>query len=112
MNSVLIPRVRFACKLTFAILGALVLGFYLQLETPRWSAMTAAIVTSGPALAAGRTLCRCYSSSWFSACYRHFYRLYRGAGDRDCHRPRAGCYAVAVLHLGGRVHLVVIAGAY
>lgn len=53
MNSVLIPRVRFAFKLTFAILGALVLGFYLQLETPRWSAMTAAIVTSGPALAAG-----------------------------------------------------------
>lgn len=53
MNSILIPRIRFACKLTFAILGALVLGFYMQLETPRWAAMTAAIVTSGPAMAAG-----------------------------------------------------------
>ncbi|MEG3132842.1 p-hydroxybenzoic acid efflux pump subunit AaeB [Rouxiella sp. T17] len=46
-------RMRFACKLTFAILGALVFGFYLQLETPRWSAMTAAIVAGGPAMVAG-----------------------------------------------------------
>lgn len=53
MNNQFIPRVRFAFKLTFAILGALVLGFYLQLETPRWSAMTAAIVASGPAMVAG-----------------------------------------------------------
>ncbi|MGV8926742.1 MAG: p-hydroxybenzoic acid efflux pump subunit AaeB [Ewingella sp.] len=53
MNSQFISRVRFGCKLTFAILGALILGFYFQLETPRWSAMTAAIVVSGPAMAAG-----------------------------------------------------------
>jgi len=53
MNSQTFLRMRFACKLTFAILGALVLGFYLQLETPRWSAMTAAIVAAGPALVAG-----------------------------------------------------------
>ncbi len=46
-------RMRFACKLTFAILGALVFGFYLNLETPRWSAMTAAIVAAGPAMVAG-----------------------------------------------------------
>jgi len=46
-------RLRFACKLTFAILGALAFGFYLQLETPRWSAMSAAIVTAGPAFVAG-----------------------------------------------------------
>ncbi|CAM3677889.1 p-hydroxybenzoic acid efflux pump subunit AaeB [Rouxiella silvae] len=53
MNSQTLLRMRFACKLTFAILGALVFGFYLQLETPRWSAMTAAIVAAGPALVAG-----------------------------------------------------------
>lgn len=53
MKSQFIPRVRFGCKLTFAILGALILGFYFQLETPRWSALTAAIVVSGPAMAAG-----------------------------------------------------------
>ncbi|WP_114192526.1 p-hydroxybenzoic acid efflux pump subunit AaeB [Edaphovirga cremea] len=46
-------RLRFAFKLTFAVLFALVLGFHLQLETPRWSAMTAAIVAAGPAFAAG-----------------------------------------------------------
>ncbi|MFZ4833286.1 p-hydroxybenzoic acid efflux pump subunit AaeB [Rouxiella sp. Mn2063] len=46
-------RLRFACKLIFAILGALTLGFYLQLETPRWSAMSAAIVAAGPAFVAG-----------------------------------------------------------
>lgn len=34
MVSPSILRLRFACKLTFAILGALVFGFYLQLETP------------------------------------------------------------------------------
>ncbi|WP_045048323.1 p-hydroxybenzoic acid efflux pump subunit AaeB [Rouxiella chamberiensis] len=53
MVSPSILRLRFACKLTFAILGALVFGFYLQLETPRWSAMTAAIVAGGPAMVAG-----------------------------------------------------------
>lgn len=46
-------RLRFACKLTFAILGALVLGFHFNLVTPRWSVMTAAIVSSSPAMAAG-----------------------------------------------------------
>lgn len=44
---------RFAFKLTFAILLALVLGFHFQLQTPRWSVLTAAIVTADPAFAAG-----------------------------------------------------------
>ncbi|PLR38301.1 p-hydroxybenzoic acid efflux pump subunit AaeB [Chimaeribacter coloradensis] len=47
------PRMRFALKLTFAILFALILGFHLELVTPRWSAMTAAIVVAGPAFVAG-----------------------------------------------------------
>ncbi len=46
-------RCRFAVKLTFAILLALFLGFHFQLETPRWSVLTAAIVAAGPAFAAG-----------------------------------------------------------
>jgi p-hydroxybenzoic acid efflux pump subunit AaeB len=53
MNSMLLLRLRFACKLTFAVLAALVVGFHFQLITPRWSALTAAIVTTGPAFAAG-----------------------------------------------------------
>lgn len=40
-------RWRFAFKLTFAILLALVLGFHFQLQTPRWSVLTAAIVAFG-----------------------------------------------------------------
>lgn len=44
---------RFAVKLTFAILLALFLGFHFQLQTPRWSVLTAAIVAAGPAFAAG-----------------------------------------------------------
>ncbi|MGL9722814.1 p-hydroxybenzoic acid efflux pump subunit AaeB [Sodalis sp. (in: enterobacteria)] len=40
-------RWRFAFKLTFAILLALVLGFHFQLQTPRWSVLTAAIVAAG-----------------------------------------------------------------
>ncbi len=39
-------RCRFAIKLTFAILLALLLGFHFQLETPRWSVLTAAIVAA------------------------------------------------------------------
>ncbi|PVF13247.1 p-hydroxybenzoic acid efflux pump subunit AaeB, partial [Yersinia pestis] len=46
-------RLRFAFKLSFAIVAALFLGFHLQLETPRWSVLTAAIVSAGPAFAAG-----------------------------------------------------------
>ncbi|CAK8743428.1 p-hydroxybenzoic acid efflux pump subunit AaeB [Sodalis praecaptivus] len=40
-------RWRFAFKLTFAILLALVLGFHFQLQTPRWSVLTSAIVAAG-----------------------------------------------------------------
>lgn len=46
-------RLRFAFKLSFAIVLSLFLGFHLQLETPRWSVLTAAIVAAGPAFAAG-----------------------------------------------------------
>ncbi|MFP1770442.1 p-hydroxybenzoic acid efflux pump subunit AaeB [Lonsdalea quercina] len=46
-------RLRFAFKLSFAILLSLMLGFYMQLETPRWAVLTAAIVAAGPAFAAG-----------------------------------------------------------
>lgn len=44
---------RFAFKLSFAVVLSLFLGFHLQLETPRWSVLTAAIVAAGPAFAAG-----------------------------------------------------------
>ncbi|VTR55624.1 p-hydroxybenzoic acid efflux pump subunit AaeB [Serratia fonticola] len=37
----------------FAIVFALFVGFHLNLETPRWSVLTAAIVAAGPAFAAG-----------------------------------------------------------
>lgn len=53
MNGSVLLRLRFPCKLTFAIVMALFLGFHLQLETPRWSVLTAAIVVAGPAFAAG-----------------------------------------------------------
>lgn len=53
MNRLNLPRLRFACKLTFAVVSALLLGFHLQLETPRWSVLTAALVAAGPAFAAG-----------------------------------------------------------
>lgn len=46
-------RLRFAFKLSFAIVLSLFLGFHFQLETPRWSVLTAAIVAAGPAFAAG-----------------------------------------------------------
>ncbi|MEX2954796.1 p-hydroxybenzoic acid efflux pump subunit AaeB [Serratia fonticola] len=53
MNSPTFLRLRFACKLSFAIVFALFVGFHLNLETPRWSVLTAAIVAAGPAFAAG-----------------------------------------------------------
>lgn len=53
MNNPVFIRLRFAFKLSFAIVFALFVGFHLNLETPRWSAMTAAIVAAGPAFAAG-----------------------------------------------------------
>lgn len=53
MNSPTFIRLRFACKLSFAIVFALFVGFHLNLETPRWSVLTAAIVVAGPAFAAG-----------------------------------------------------------
>lgn len=46
-------HLRFALKLVFAVVLALVIGFYFELVTPRWAVMTAAIVTAGPAFAAG-----------------------------------------------------------
>ncbi|PWC20280.1 p-hydroxybenzoic acid efflux pump subunit AaeB [Brenneria roseae subsp. roseae] len=53
MKSPIFVRFRFAFKLSFAIVLSLLLGFHLQLETPRWSVLTAAIVSAGPAFAAG-----------------------------------------------------------
>ncbi len=46
-------HLRFAIKLATAIVLALFIGFHFQLETPRWAVLTAAIVASGPAFAAG-----------------------------------------------------------
>ncbi|CAK9883666.1 MAG: p-hydroxybenzoic acid efflux pump subunit AaeB [Candidatus Erwinia impunctatus] len=46
-------RLRFPVKLTFAILLSLSVGFHFNLETPRWSVMTACIVAGGTAFAAG-----------------------------------------------------------
>lgn len=46
-------HIRFALKLACAIVLALFVGFHFQLETPRWAVLTAAIVTAGPAFAAG-----------------------------------------------------------
>lgn len=56
MNNPTFLRLRFACKLSFAIVFALFVGFHLNLETPRWSVLTAAIVAAGPAFAAGENL--------------------------------------------------------
>ncbi|HCN02528.1 p-hydroxybenzoic acid efflux pump subunit AaeB [Pantoea ananatis] len=44
---------RFPIKLTFALVTALMIGFHLNLETPRWAVMTAGIVAGGTAFAAG-----------------------------------------------------------
>ncbi|MBS0857377.1 MULTISPECIES: p-hydroxybenzoic acid efflux pump subunit AaeB [unclassified Tatumella] len=49
----MVQYLRFPVKLTFAILLALMLGFYCNLETPRWAVMTAGIVAGGQAFAAG-----------------------------------------------------------
>ncbi|MEA1062558.1 p-hydroxybenzoic acid efflux pump subunit AaeB [Erwinia sp. HR93] len=46
-------HLRFAVKLATAVLLALFIGFHFQLVTPRWAALTAAIVAAGPAFAAG-----------------------------------------------------------
>ncbi|WP_342323349.1 p-hydroxybenzoic acid efflux pump subunit AaeB [Kosakonia sp. BYX6] len=51
--SIASQHLRFACKLAFAIVLALFVGFHFQLETPRWAVLTAAIVAAGPAFAAG-----------------------------------------------------------
>ena len=48
-----IQFLRFPVKLTFAVLLALMLGFFCNLETPRWAVMTAAIVAGGQAFATG-----------------------------------------------------------
>ncbi len=53
MQQSLFIRCRFAFKLSFAIVLALFVGFHFDLETPRWSVLTAAIVAAGPAFAAG-----------------------------------------------------------
>ncbi len=45
--------IRFPLKLTFSVLSAMVIGFYLNLEMPRWAIMTAGIVAGGTAFAAG-----------------------------------------------------------
>lgn len=49
----MIEFLRFPVKLTFALVLALMLGFHLNLETPRWAVMTAGIVAGGTAFAAG-----------------------------------------------------------
>ncbi|ORM52200.1 p-hydroxybenzoic acid efflux pump subunit AaeB [Pantoea conspicua] len=49
----MIEFLRFPVKLTFALLAALMIGFHLNLETPRWAVMTAGIVAGGTAFAAG-----------------------------------------------------------
>ncbi|YCI81260.1 p-hydroxybenzoic acid efflux pump subunit AaeB [Enterobacteriaceae bacterium] len=46
-------HLRFAFKLSTAIVLALFVGFHFNLETPRWAVLTAAIVAAGPAFAAG-----------------------------------------------------------
>ena len=49
----MIEFLRFPVKLTFALVAALMIGFHLSLETPRWAVMTAGIVAGGTAFAAG-----------------------------------------------------------
>jgi len=49
----MIQFLRFPVKLTFALVLALMVGFHLNLETPRWAVMTAGIVAGGTAFAAG-----------------------------------------------------------
>lgn len=49
----MIEFIRFPLKLTFALLSAMIIGFTLNLEMPRWAIMTAGIVAGGTAFAAG-----------------------------------------------------------
>ncbi len=49
----MIEFLRFPVKLTFALMAALMIGFHLNLETPRWAVMTAGIVAGGTAFVAG-----------------------------------------------------------
>lgn len=49
----MIEFLRFPVKLTFALVAALLIGFHLNLETPRWAVMTAGIVAGGTAFVAG-----------------------------------------------------------
>ncbi|WP_241606885.1 FUSC family protein [Rosenbergiella australiborealis] len=53
MHNSLFYRLRFACKTTCALLLALALSFILQLDTPKWSMMTVAIIAASPAFASG-----------------------------------------------------------
>ncbi|MEW6484418.1 MULTISPECIES: FUSC family protein [Tatumella] len=53
MHNSLLFRLRFACKTTFALVMALVMSFVLQLDTPKWSMMTVAIIAASPAFASG-----------------------------------------------------------
>lgn len=53
MYSISRLHIRFAIKLAFAIVLAIFIGFHFNLETPRWAALTAALVAAGPAFAAG-----------------------------------------------------------
>ncbi|WMQ74828.1 MAG: p-hydroxybenzoic acid efflux pump subunit AaeB [Sodalis sp.] len=79
-----------AFKLTFAILLALVLGFYLQLQTLCWSVLTVAIIVAGQTFAAG-------GESFAGAIYHHsmlgiigtFNRLFGRAGYYYPDDPRA-----------------------
>lgn len=49
----MIEFLRFPVKLAFALVTALMIGFHLNLETPRWAVMTAGIVAGGTAFVAG-----------------------------------------------------------
>ena len=49
----MVESIRFPLKLAFALVSALVLGFYFNLAMPRWAVMTAGIVAGGSAFAAG-----------------------------------------------------------
>ncbi|MEZ3501725.1 p-hydroxybenzoic acid efflux pump subunit AaeB [Pantoea sp. KPR_PJ] len=49
----MIEFLRFPIKLAFALVAALMIGFHLNLETPRWAVMTAGIVAGGTAFVAG-----------------------------------------------------------
>lgn len=53
MQGLTFDRLRFPLKLSFAVMGALFIGFCFNLETPRWAVMTAGIVAGGMAYVAG-----------------------------------------------------------